>query len=58
MIRTLSGNALNETIGVKDYSHFDLLFATHIHMEVHFIDFVKSLLVKNTTFPKFIKSLV
>ena len=62
MICAFGRNALYKTIGVKYYSHVGLyssfllfFLLTEPLMKVHIVNFIKSLLVKNTLIPKLIK---
>ncbi len=64
-IRTPMRNALNEAIGIKNYTHDNLsacrdvaLLLTQPGMKVHLIDFIKAFLVKNALVPKFVKMFV
>ena len=62
MVCAFGRNALYKTIGIKYYSHVGLycgfllfFLLTEPLMKVHIVNFIKSLLVKNTLIPKLIK---
>lgn len=59
VVMVVVADTLNKAVSVKYYTHcLQLFLFPHPSVKVHLIDFVKSLLVKDTLIPEFIKMLV